>query len=334
MLVDAVAKARIGEGRAEVRGPGEPVRRELLQRLADGGVHVGRHGLAGGGGGDRQSLDDLAQHGLGRVARIGRLAHQHLEEHAGQGVDVGRGADGLIARGLLRAHVVRRAHAQARLREPRAACAHRQGDSEVGDQRLSPAQEDVAGLDVPVDDTGVVGDLERVAHRDGDAQGFVHGKLLLPADAVGQRLALDVGHHVEEEAVGLTGVEEGKDVGVLQVRGGLDLGEEALGADDRGQFGLEDLDGDLSVVLDVLGQVHRGHAAFAELPLDPVAIGQRGFQAGGVGVAHRLVPSSSSKRRRISSAKLRTRWIRSTACTSRVLPSPKRPKRDPSGATS
>src|SRR5574339_160359 len=46
------------------------------------------------------------------------------------------------------------------------------------------------------------------------------------------------------------------DVGVLEVGGGLDLGEEPLGPDDRGQLGPQHLDGDLAVVPKVLGPIH------------------------------------------------------------------------------
>ena len=51
-----------------------------------------------------------------------------------------------------------------------------------------------------------------------------------------------------------------------------DLAQETLAADDGGQLGVEDLDGDLALVAEVLGEIHRGHAALAELPLDPVAV--------------------------------------------------------------
>ena len=37
---------------------------------------------------------------------------------------------------------------------------------------------------------------------------------------------------------------------------------------------------DPAVVLEVLGQVDRGHAALAELPLDAVALGEGGLEAG------------------------------------------------------
>ncbi len=61
---------------------------------------------------------------------------------------------------------------------------------------------------------------------------------------------------------------------MLQVGGDLDLGQESLGAEHRGQLRPQHLDRDLAVVLQVLGEIDRGHAALAQLPLDAVAVGQ------------------------------------------------------------
>ena len=87
---------------------------------------------------------------------------------------------------------------------------------------------------------------------------------------------------------------------MLEIGRGLDLGEEPLGADDRGELGPEHLDGDPAVVLEVLRQVHGGHAARAELPLDPVAVGE-GFGQAGERVRHgnssMLAPESRLKPR-------------------------------------
>jgi len=63
-------------------------------------------------------------------------------------------------------------------------------------------------------------------------------------------------------------------VRVLEIGGGADLGQEAFGAHHGRQLGLEDLEGHLPVVAQVLRQVHRGHAALAELALDAVAAGK------------------------------------------------------------
>ncbi len=100
------------------------------------------------------------------------------------------------------------------------------------------------------------------------------GKLLLAGEAGAEGLALDEGHHIVEETVGLAGVDQSEDVRVLEAGGGLDLGEEALAADDGAQLGVEDLDGDLAAVLQVLGEIDGGHATLAELALEAVAVGQ------------------------------------------------------------
>jgi hypothetical protein len=71
-----------------------------------------------------------------------------------------------------------------------------------------------------------------------------------------------------------------QNVRVLQVRRGLDLGQEPLGADHRGQLGTEHLDGDLAIVLQVLGEIDGRHAALTELPLDAVAVGERVGECG------------------------------------------------------
>ncbi len=44
---------------------------------------------------------------------------------------------------------------------------------------------------------------------------------------------------------------------------------------------MQDFDGDLAVVLDVVGQIDVCHAAFAQVALDPVAVGQGGGEPGG-----------------------------------------------------
>ncbi len=50
---------------------------------------------------------------------------------------------------------------------------------------------------------------------------------------------------------------------MLEVGRRLNLGEESLAPDNGSQLGLQDLEGDLSLVLEVVRQVDRGHAALA-----------------------------------------------------------------------
>ena len=58
---------------------------------------------------------------------------------------------------------------------------------------------------------------------------------------------------------------------MLEPGGEPDLALEALGAERGGQLGVEHLERDRAVVLEVLGQVDRGHAAAPELALERVA---------------------------------------------------------------
>ena len=52
-----------------------------------------------------------------------------------------------------------------------------------------------------------------------------------------------------------------------------------LGAEHGGKLGAQDLEGDLALVLEILGQVDGGHAALAQLALDAVAVGEGGEKA-------------------------------------------------------
>jgi hypothetical protein len=72
---------------------------------------------------------------------------------------------------------------------------------------------------------------------------------------------------------------------VLQVGGESDFVEEPLGAEDRRQVRLEDLDRDLPLVAEVDREIYRGHSTGAELPLDSVSPTQCCGEAGAL-VAH------------------------------------------------
>jgi hypothetical protein len=67
------------------------------------------------------------------------------------------------------------------------------------------------------------------------------------------------------------GIEEWQDVRVLETGDGRDLLDEAVAAEESGQLGLEDLDGDLAVVPQVFGGPDGGHAAGAQLALDAIS---------------------------------------------------------------
>ena len=102
------------------------------------------------------------------------------------------------------------------------------------------------------------------------SNGFVDRELVLALEALAQRLAFDVGHHVIEKSLDLTGVEERKDVGVIQSRDDLDLAQEPLGANGLRQSGVEHLDRDDALVLGILRETDRRHPTATELAVDRV----------------------------------------------------------------
>ncbi len=60
-----------------------------------------------------------------------------------------------------------------------------------------------------------------------------------------------------------------------------DLLHEPLGTEDRREFGTQHLERDLAVVPKIVREVHGRHAAAPEFPLDSVAVGEGGREAGG-----------------------------------------------------
>ena len=80
---------------------------------------------------------------------------------------------------------------------------------------------------------------------------------------------------------------------VLELRRSLDLLHEPVGAEHGGEFGPQHLQRNLAVVLQVLGKIDRGHAAFAESALDAVAVGEGSGEVLGV-FSHALRRSACS----------------------------------------
>ena len=61
---------------------------------------------------------------------------------------------------------------------------------------------------------------------------------------------------------------------MLQVRGDADFAQEPFGAQRGGHFGMEDLEGDRPIVLEVVSEEHRRHTATSHLTLEPVGAGE------------------------------------------------------------
>ena len=82
--------------------------------------------------------------------------------------------------------------------------------------------------------------------------------------------AFDERHDVEQQSFRFAGVEQRQQVGMLQAGGDANLAEESLGAEDGAELGIEDLERDAPVVLDVARQVDGGHAAAPDLAIEDV----------------------------------------------------------------
>ena len=213
---------------------------------------------------------------LRRRAQKRRRAGQHLVRDASQRVDVGAAVE-LRAGGLLGAHVDRRADDETGARHPVVGGgADGARHAEVGHDGVTGLDQHVRRLDVAVDDVELVRVGERVRDLARDHERVVHRQPGLAPEPVAQGLALDVGHDVVEEAVGLARVVQGKDVRVGQAGGDLDLAHEALGTERDGDVLPEDLDRDAARLPEVLRQIHRRHPASANLALERIAPAEDG----------------------------------------------------------
>ena len=121
--------------------------------------------------------------------------------------------------------------------------------------------------------------VERARDFARDPYGVVDGELRLALEPRAQRFARDERHDVEEQPVGFARVEQRQDVRMLQLRRRLDLGEESLGAEGRGELGMQDLDRDVAIVPEVAREIDRRHSADSDLAVDTVSALEGGGQA-------------------------------------------------------
>ena len=132
--------------------------------------------------------------------------------------------------------------------------------------------EDIARLDVAVDQPASVDGVERV----GDLGHEVHRprriERSLPAHQRGQLLAVDDAHRDEQLAPGLAGLVDRQHVGMVDRHRRARLAQEALAkAGVAGQLAGEQLQRDVAAEAKIARKVDDGHAAAAEHLLDLVA---------------------------------------------------------------
>ena len=142
---------------------------------------------------------------------------------------------------------------------------------------MTVGEEDVLRLDVAMHEAGAVREVQAVTELLGDSDGDLNRQPPFATKAIAQRAARDVRRHVVQHAVHFARIDQRNEVRVRNTRGDLDLAEKSIVAKRRTELGPQDLDRDLPTVLSFLGEINRRHPAASKLPLDDVAIGERGI---------------------------------------------------------
>ena len=212
-----------------------------------------------------------------RFLAVGHLSGQTLVEDAAERIDVRLGNDRAVLN-LFRRHVVEGSDQLTGLRQvgpfgrvPR--------ETEVGEIGAVAGlclgflgEQDVARLDVPVDEPFCVGCIECDCHLGEDR----NRSLGLEADVFSKKplevKPFDVAHCQIQKALGLSCLVDGDHVGVFEGGCKLRLPEKtAAEALTSCELGGQNLQRDLTLEPGVLGEVNDTHSAAAELRLEPVA---------------------------------------------------------------
>src|SRR5215203_2271705 len=98
--------------------------------------------------------------------------------------------------------------------------------------------------------------VERARHGGGDPHRIIDGQLLLAIEATSKTFPFDEWHHVEQQVVGNTRIEERKQIRVLKVGRYLNFREESINTHNGAEVRLQDLERDLSVVAHIAREVH------------------------------------------------------------------------------
>ena len=211
-----------------------------------------------------------------RVAPERRLPDETLVEHAAERVDVRAPVD-LLPGDLLGGDVVDRAQQVAvvadpgLLGDPLREAEVRQVDVVGAVGPGARVEQHVGGLHVAMHEAARVGRIQGA--RDlGDDADRVRRVQTAALEALVQVAPLDVAHGDEEEVVGRPGLVDRDDVRMVDRRGQLRLAQEAVA--ERlvlGEAGSQQLERNLPLEPQILGQVDDAHAAPAQQRLDPIA---------------------------------------------------------------
>src|SRR4051794_19701082 len=118
-----------------------------------------------------------------------------------------------------------------------------------------------------------MGVSERVQQVIGDPECLGHAEAATSVQVLAEGCSLHVAHHEVNQPITFAGIQQPSDVRVIESGGKLDLTEEALRGNTDQEFGMEDLEGNVTATR-VLSQEDPGVAALSYLPLDLVLAGK------------------------------------------------------------
>jgi hypothetical protein len=174
----------------------------------------------------RGLLNDLGRQLDQLISREGRSPREKLEQRHADRPDVGAPVDGLGSGELLWRHVLGRAEDGTRARHRLAG--RRLGalrDTEVEDLRLQETvttldDEEVGGLEIPMDDAERVSFGDRLARLDHELDGLLDKQRAPGAQPVGEITPVEMLHHeVRRTVVEASNIEHARDVLTLDFDG-------------------------------------------------------------------------------------------------------------------
>jgi hypothetical protein len=142
------------------------------------------------------------------------------------------------------------------------------GETEVEQLRPAARQHHIAGLDVPVDDPLPVSRVEGIGDLESEAQRLIERQRPL-RQPIRQYLPLEILHDEVVHSVVMTGIEQGADVGMRELRDGLRFALESLtGLGRVAELRRQDLDRDGSLQPRIARPVDLSHSSGTELTED------------------------------------------------------------------
>jgi hypothetical protein len=143
---------------------------------------------------------------------------------------------------------------------------------------VTPGEQNIFRLDVAVNDAVLVRVIESVCNFSRDQYRLIDGKLMLALELIAESFAVDERHREPHSSGSDSGIEYAEYVGMLEASGELDLPVESLGAYCFGYVRVEDFQRDMSVVPEIISEIHRRESALAELTLYRVPTSQGFFE--------------------------------------------------------